>query len=209
MTVFRKNNFSTYSPASHTRPCRQFAIWCFNYSYLDATQTYISSVLSPISYPAIHFMNSRIIQHSATVASPDYDRAHQVSYSLDWSTHHARSGRTLMGPGYFEKWGVELHLLCQGRRSRSRRYRGRGTNVGSKTMNLIKGRLQKFWLSNNFSVKFTRSCASAASPDQSWYASDATVCLLVVKWKTLWNFIQCCISSFMSPLSACRYVAHG
>ena len=40
---------------------------------------------------------------------------------------------------------------------------------------LIKGRLQKFWLSNNFSVKFTRSCASAASPDQSWYASDATV----------------------------------
>ena len=116
-----------------------------NYSYLDATQTYISSVLSPISYPAIHFMNSRIIQHSATVASPDYDRAHQVTYSLDRSTHHARSGRTLMGPGYFEKWGVELHLLC----------------------------------------------------------------LLVVKWKTLWNFIQCCISSFMSPLSACRYVAHG
>ena len=144
-SVQKKNNFSTYSPASHTRPCRQFAIWCFNYSYLDATQTYISSVLSPISYPAIHFMNSRIIQHSATVASPDYDRAHQVTYSLDRSTHHARSGRTLMGPGYFEKWGVELHLLC----------------------------------------------------------------LLVVKWKTLWNFIQCCISSFMSPLSACRYVAHG
>ena len=42
-------------------------------------------------------------------------------------------------------------------------------------MNLIKGGLQNFWLSNNFSVKFTRSCASAASPDQSWYASDATV----------------------------------
>ena len=45
----------------------------------------------------------------------------------------------------------------------------------AKLMNLIKGQLQKFWLSNNFSVKFTRSCTSAASPDQSWYASDATV----------------------------------
>ena len=41
-------------------------------------------------------------------------------------------------------------------------------------MNLIKGRLWKFWLSNNFRVKFTRSRAPAASPDQSWYASDTT-----------------------------------
>ena len=36
-----------------------------------------------------------------------------------------------------------------------------------------------FWLSNNSSVKFTRSCVSTASPDQSWYASDATV---QVRW---------------------------
>ena len=50
-----------------------------------------------------------------------------------------------------------------------------GPMLEANLMNLIKGRLQKFWLSNNFSVKFTRSCASAASPDQSWYASDATV----------------------------------
>ena len=44
----------------------------------------------------------------------------------------------------------------------------------AKLMNLIKGQLQKFWLSNNFSVKFTRSRAPAASPDYSRYASDAT-----------------------------------
>ena len=44
----------------------------------------------------------------------------------------------------------------------------------AKLMNLIKGRLQKFRLSNNFSVNFTRSRAPAALPDQSWYASDAT-----------------------------------
>ena len=44
----------------------------------------------------------------------------------------------------------------------------------AKLMNLIKGQLQKFWLSNNFTVKFTRSRVPAASPDQSWYASDAT-----------------------------------
>ena len=41
-------------------------------------------------------------------------------------------------------------------------------------MNLIKGRLQKLWLSNNFSVKFTRSRVPAASLDQSRYASNAT-----------------------------------
>ena len=50
-----------------------------------------------------------------------------------------------------------------------------GLMLEAKLMNLIKSRLQKFRLSNNFSVKFTRSCASAASPDQSWYASDVTV----------------------------------
>ena len=49
-----------------------------------------------------------------------------------------------------------------------------GPMLEAKLMNLIKGRLQKFWLSNNFSVKLTRSRAPAASPDQSWYASDAT-----------------------------------
>ena len=49
-----------------------------------------------------------------------------------------------------------------------------GPMLEAKLMNLIKGQLQKFWLSNNFSVKFTRSRAPAASPDQSWYASDAT-----------------------------------
>ena len=37
----------------------------------------------------------------------------------------------------------------------------------AKLMNLIKGGLQKFGLSNNFSVKFTRSRAPTASPDQS------------------------------------------
>ena len=50
-----------------------------------------------------------------------------------------------------------------------------GPMLEAKLMNLINGRLQKFWLSNNFSVKFTRNRAPAASPDQSWYASDATV----------------------------------
>ena len=50
-----------------------------------------------------------------------------------------------------------------------------GPMLEAKLMNLIKGRLQKFWLSNNFSVKFTRSRVSAASWNQSWYASDATV----------------------------------
>jgi len=49
-----------------------------------------------------------------------------------------------------------------------------GPMLEAKPMNLIKGQLQKFWLSNNFSIKFTRSSAPAASPDQSWYASDAT-----------------------------------
>ena len=49
-----------------------------------------------------------------------------------------------------------------------------GPMLEAKLMNLIKGRLQKFWLSNNFTVKFTRSRAPAALPDQSWYASDAT-----------------------------------
>ena len=49
-----------------------------------------------------------------------------------------------------------------------------GPMLEAKLMNLIKGRLQKFWLSNNFSIKFTHSHAPAASPDQSWYASDAT-----------------------------------
>ena len=33
-------------------------------------------------------MNSRIIQHSATVASPDYNRAHPVTYSLETRTMH-------------------------------------------------------------------------------------------------------------------------
>ena len=42
-----------------------------------------------------------------------------------------------------------------------------GPMLEAKRMNLIKGQLQKFWLSNNFSVKFTRSRAPAASPDQS------------------------------------------
>ena len=55
-----------------------------------------------------------------------------------------------------------------------------GPMLEAKLMNLIKGRLQKFWLSNNFSVKFMRSCASAASPDQSWYASDATALRTIV-----------------------------
>ena len=49
-----------------------------------------------------------------------------------------------------------------------------GPMLEAKLMNLIKGRLQKFWLSNNFSVKFTRSRVPAASLDQLWYASDAT-----------------------------------
>ena len=49
-----------------------------------------------------------------------------------------------------------------------------GPMLEAKLMNLIKGRLQKFWLSNNFSVQFTRIRVPAASPDQSWYASDAT-----------------------------------
>ena len=49
-----------------------------------------------------------------------------------------------------------------------------GPMLEAKLMNLIKGWLQKFWLSNNFSVKFTHSRTPAASPDQSWYASDAT-----------------------------------
>ena len=50
-----------------------------------------------------------------------------------------------------------------------------GPMLEAKLMNLIKGQLQKFWLSNNFSVKFTRGHVPTASPDQSWYASDATV----------------------------------
>ena len=58
-----------------------------------------------------------------------------------------------------------------------------GPMLEAKLMNLIKGRLQKFWLSNNFSVKFTCSCAPAASPDQSWYASDATVYVKMEKDK--------------------------
>ena len=49
-----------------------------------------------------------------------------------------------------------------------------GPMLEAKLMNLIKGWLQKFWLSNNFSVKFTRSRVPEASPDQLWYASDAT-----------------------------------
>ena len=49
-----------------------------------------------------------------------------------------------------------------------------GPMLEAKLMNLIKGRLQKFWLSNNFSVKLTHSRAPAASPDQSWYASNTT-----------------------------------
>ena len=40
-----------------------------------------------------------------------------------------------------------------------------GPMLEAKLMNLIKGRLRKFWLSNNFSVKFTRSRVLAASPD--------------------------------------------
>ena len=71
-------------------------------------------------------------------------------------------------------------------RSLQNKMHGRGAGAGptgtaaagpileAKRMNLIKGWLQKFWISNNFSVKFTRSRAPAASPDQSWYASDAT-----------------------------------
>ena len=50
-----------------------------------------------------------------------------------------------------------------------------GPMLEAELMNLIKGRLQKFWLSNNVSIKFTHSRAPAASPDQSWYASDATI----------------------------------
>ena len=42
-----------------------------------------------------------------------------------------------------------------------------GPMLEAKLTNFIKSWLQKFWLSNNFSVKFTRSCASAATPDQS------------------------------------------
>ena len=57
-----------------------------------------------------------------------------------------------------------------------------GPMLEAKLMNLIKGRLQKFWLRNNFSVKFTRSRAPAALPDQPWYASDATVHALGKKW---------------------------
>ena len=49
-----------------------------------------------------------------------------------------------------------------------------GPMLEAKLMNLIKGQLQKFWLSNNFSVKLTRSHTPAALLDQSWYASDAT-----------------------------------
>ena len=54
-----------------------------------------------------------------------------------------------------------------------------GPMLEAKLMNIIKGRLQKFWLGNNFSVKFTRSRAPVASPDQSWYASDATALSLL------------------------------
>ena len=42
-----------------------------------------------------------------------------------------------------------------------------GPMLEAKLMNLIKGRLQQFRLSNNFSVKFTCSRAPGASPDQS------------------------------------------
>ena len=56
----------------------------------------------------------------------------------------------------------------------------------AKLMNLIKGRLQKFWLRSNFSVKLTRSRAPAASPDQSWYASDATELSVLFQGIELW-----------------------
>ena len=78
------------------------------------------------------------------------------------------------------KWNYNYKLLCL----KTCNHRGAGASptgttaagpmLGAKLMNLIKGQLQKFWLSNNFSIKFTRSRAPAASPDQSWYASDAT-----------------------------------
>ena len=70
-----------------------------------------------------------------------------------------------------------------------------GPMLEAKLMNLIKGWLQKFWLSNNFSVKFTRSCASAASPDQSWYASDATDNRVIV-----YGCTHTAISLCLSPL---------
>ena len=72
----------------------------------------------------------------------------------------------------------------RGARSQSRRYRDHRTNVGSKTYESHQGPVAEV---NNFSVKFTRSRTSVASPDQSWYASDATVqsCLHLVGWITV------------------------
>ena len=63
-----------------------------------------------------------------------------------------------------------------------------GPMLEAKRMNQIKGQLQKFWLSNNFSVKFTCSRTPVASPDQSWYASNTTVysILLVVCMGVFW-----------------------
>ena len=105
----KKQFFHVYSPAfTYTPLGRRFAIWCFNYSYLIATQTYQLCILSHIRIAIQLFtiMNSRIfsIQY--------YDRAHQVSYSLDWSTHHARRDELSWERDTLGNGGVELHLLC-------------------------------------------------------------------------------------------------
>ena len=81
-------------------------------------------------------------------------------------------------------WCIALSLFCldvllfRGTGAGPAGTAAAGPMLGAKLMNLIKGRLQKFWLSNNFSVKFTRSRTPAASPDQSWYASDATAIIV-------------------------------
>ena len=43
-----------------------------------------------------------------------------------------------------------------------------GSMLEAKLMNLIKGLLQKFWLSNNFSVKFRRHWDSSKVNTQKW-----------------------------------------
>ena len=69
-------------------------------------------------------------------------------------------------------------------------------------MNLIKGRLQKFWLSNNFSVKFTPSRTPAASPDQYDMLPTPLAgcqCIVVVIW-TKPGCLCSCFSGWLMQL---------
>ena len=62
------------------------------------------------------------------------------------NTHHDRRGY------------VVLQGVCRGAGAGPAGTAAAGPMLEAKFMNLIKGLLQKFRLSNNFSVKFIRSC---------------------------------------------------